>query len=383
MRVAVIGAGVVGASAAWWLARAGADTVLIDPGLEGRATAAGAGIVVPWAGSHQPDPDWHRRGVAAGRIYPEMIAALAEDGETDTGYARCGALIVDADPAVLDGIERELLGRRAEAPEMGDISRLDPAQARNAFPPLHPTLSGLHISGGARVDGRRLAPALRRAAVRRGTREMSGTARLVRRPGSVGVQVDGTDLSAEVVLVAAGAWSAALLAEIGIALPVAPQRGQIVHLQADVETDSWPAVLPLPIAMSYLVTFERGRVVAGATRETGSGFDYRFTAAGQAQVLADALRVAPGLGGMEVIEWRIGFRPLSDDLLPLLGPVTGAPGLFIATGLGGGGLTLGPLSGRLIAEAILGQQPILGLAPYAPMRGATVYSAGSERNSAP
>ncbi|MBS0560977.1 MAG: FAD-binding oxidoreductase [Proteobacteria bacterium] len=369
MRVAVIGAGVVGASAAWWLARAGAEPVLIDPEAEGRATAAGAGIVVPWARTHQPDPDWHRRGAAAGRFYPEMITALGEDGETDTGYARCGAMIVDADPAVLDGIERDLIARHAEAPGMGGIARLDPAQARAAFPPLHPAMSAIHVEGGARVDGRRLAAALRRAAARRGTTEMHGAARLIRRPGGTGVQVDGTDVPADAVLVAAGAWSAALLAEIGLRLPVAPQRGQIVHLRADTDTSAWPAVLPLPIAVSYLVTFEGGRVVAGATRETGSGFDYRLTAAGQAQVLADALRVAPGLGGMGVIEWRIGFRPLADDLLPLLGPAQGVPGLFVATGLGGGGLTLGPLSGRLIAEAILGQPPLLDLAPFAPLRG--------------
>jgi len=368
MRVAIIGAGVVGASAAWHLARAGAEPVLIDAGLEGRATAAGAGIVAPWAGSSAPDPDWHRRGSAAGRDYPAMIASLAEDGETDTGYARCGALIVNENPAPLERVARDLLSRRKAAPEMGEISVLDPTQARAAFPPLHPALRAVHIAGGARVDGRRLVAALRRAAMRHGAREMDGTASLIRHASVVGVQVGGEKVAADAVVVAAGAWSAALLAQVGVALPVAPQRGQIVHLQADVETDAWPSILPLPVSGHYLVAFEHGRVVAGATRETGSGFDYRLTAGGQAQVLADALRVAPGLAPMGVIEWRVGFRPLAADLMPLLGKVPAAPGLFVATGLGGTGLTLGPLTGRLLAESILGQPLTLDLSPYEPLR---------------
>lgn len=368
MRVIVIGGGIVGASAAWHLARAGAEPVLIDASLEGRATAAGAGIVAPWAGSSAPDPDWHPRGNAAGRDYPAMIAALAEDGETDTGSARCGALIVSEDPATLRRVAGDLRARRDSAPEMGEVSLLDPAQARMAFPPLHPALAAVHVSGGARIDGRRLTAALRRAAMRRGAREVEGEASLVRNGGTIRVRVDSEDLPVDTVLVAAGAWSAALLATIGIALPVAPQRGQIVHLRAAVETGAWPSVLPLPVSGHYLVAFEGGRVVAGATRETGSGFDYRLTASGQAQVLTDALRVAPGLGAMGVIEWRIGFRPLAADLMPLLGPVPEVPGLFIATGLGGTGLTLGPLTGRLMAEAILGQQMTLDLTPYAPMR---------------
>jgi D-amino-acid dehydrogenase len=193
-------------------------------------------------------------------------------------------------------------------------------------------------------------------------------ASLSRQGGGIGVRVGGEDVAADAVLVAAGAWSAALLAPVGVALQVVPQRGQIVHLRASVETDAWPSVLPLPVAGHYLVAFEHGRVVAGATRETGSGFEYQFTAAGQAQVLADALRVAPGLGAMAVIEWRIGFRPLAADLMPLLGPVSGVPGLFVATGLGGTGLTLGPLTGRLLAQAIMAQSLTLDLSSYAPLR---------------
>lgn len=372
MRVAIIGAGVAGASAAWHLARAGARPVVIDPSRDGRATAAGAGIVAPWAGSSATDPDWHRRGAAAARDYPAMIAALAEDGESDTGFSNCGALFVAEDRAVLDRVARDLLARRNEAPEMGEISVLDPSQARAAFPPLHPALSAVHIGGGARVDGRRLAASFRRAAVRRGAGELHGAATLVHSAGGVSVRVDGEPVAADTILVAAGAWSAELLAPLGITLKVAPQRGQIVHLRAGPAlaalTASWPSVLPDAGSGHYLVAFEAGRLVAGATRETGSGFAYDLTAEGQLRVLTEALRLASGLGAMAVIEWRVGFRPLSADGLPILGPVPGFSNLFLATGFGGTGLTVGPLSGKLLAQAILGQPVSLDIAPYAPLR---------------
>lgn len=311
MRVAIIGAGVAGASAAWHLARAGARPVVIDPSRDGRATAAGAGIVAPWAGSSATDPDWHRRGAAAARDYPAMIAALAEDGESDTGFSNCGALFVAEDRAVLDRVARDLLARRNEAPEMGEISVLDPSQARAAFPPLHPALSAVHIGGGARVDGRRLAASFRRAAVRRGAGELHGAATLVHSAGGVSVRVDGEPVAADTILVAAGAWSAELLAPLGITLKVAPQRGQIVHLRAGPAlaalTASWPSVLPDAGSGHYLVAFEAGRLVAGATRETGSGFAYDLTAEGQSAGADRSAppRVRPGRDGGDRMAGRL------------------------------------------------------------------------------
>ena len=65
----------------------------------------------------------------------------------------------------------------------------------------------------------------------------------------------------------------------------------------------------LPPGSHYLLAFDESVVVAGATRESGSGFDYRVTAAGQMEVLTEALRVAPGLATATIIETRVGFRP--------------------------------------------------------------------------
>jgi D-amino-acid dehydrogenase len=114
----------------------------------------------------------------------------------------------------------------------------------------------------------------------------------------------------------------------------------------------------------YLVAWPDSRVVAGATRETGSGFAPHTTAAGVREVLAEAVRVAPGLGPAEVREIRVGLRPFTADGLPVLGPVPGVRGAFLVTGHGPTGLTLGAYSGRVVARQMLGEPPGTDLEPY-------------------
>jgi D-amino-acid dehydrogenase len=150
-------------------------------------------------------------------------------------------------------------------------------------------------------------------------------------------------------------------------LGVAPQRGQISHFELPgVDTSAWPVVLP--VSSHYLLAFPGSRVVAGATRETGSGFDYRVTAAGQREVLEQALGAAPGLADATLLETRIGFRPASEDGLPLLGPLAAHPDVLVTTGFGPSGLTLAPLAGDLVAGLALGERPALDLTPYRPDR---------------
>jgi len=303
------------------------------------------------------------------------VQQLAGFGEHDLGYRRVGALSVASNPRDLDGIEAMARARRAGAPDAADVSRLDPRQARALFPPLHPELEAVHVSGGARVDGRLLAAALCRATEwQGGTRRQGGATLLVRSGCVTGACVGGEAIEADAVILAAGAWAPALLAPLGLTLAVEPQRGQITHLRMEgVETGSWPVVLPP--GSHYLIAFEGGRVVAGATRERGTGFDYRVTAAGQAEVLNQALAVAPGLGQATLIETRVGFRPLGPNARPLLGAAAGLEGLVIGNGMGPSGLTIGPFAGRLLAQAALGQPPDLPLEPYDPFRPRTGMSA--------
>jgi D-amino-acid dehydrogenase len=364
MKVVVVGAGILGSSAAYHLARAGAKVTLVDRADDGRATAAGAGIICPW-GSAVEDEASYALLAGGARYYAELANLLAEDGEHDLGYARVGGLYVPAAAEDLEVIERRVRARAVAAPEAGLVERLKPADARAMFPPLRHDQTALFVSGGARVDGRRIAAALKRAAGKRRTRFVAGSAELVGSGTSIaGVRVAGELIEAERVVLAAGAWAPSLLEAIGVKLQVAPQRGQIIHLRhPPTDTARWPVLLPL--SSYYLLAFEDSRVVIGATRESRVGFDYRSTAQGVAEVLNAGLAVAPGLGAWTLSEVRIGFRPVAADDRPKLGPLPGVDNLFVANGLGASGLTMGPYSGALLADCVLGRGAEGALAAYA------------------
>jgi D-amino-acid dehydrogenase len=361
-RVVVVGSGVAGAATAYALARAGAEVTVVDGDRPGQATAAGAGIIQPWSSS--AEGSFYALYAAGAAHYPALLAELAESGVTDVGYAVGGSLVVDADPARLDVVESRVRARTAGVPVAGSVERLSPAEAAALFPPLAPGLAALLVSGGARVDGRRLRAGLLEAAARHGASFVTGAAR-IGADGAPAVLVGGERLGADAVVVAAGAWADDLLAPLGLELGVEPQRGQLVHLAvADADTARWPSVLPA--GPSYLVAFGGGRVVAGATRETGSGFDPRITGGGLHQVLADALAVAPGLASATVLETRVGLRPLPRHGLPVIGAVPDRPGWFVTAGFGAAGLTLGPAAGHALAQLVLTGRSDLDLSAFTP-----------------
>lgn len=352
-RIVVVGGGIVGASVAFHLADAGADAVLIDDDRAGRATYAGAGIVAyPWRDPGSPIFELRRRSVEA---YPELAARVG------FAFEVVGELFAAPPGPMLDEAEEAL--RHGAA---GPVERLSAEEARAAFPYLEPELAALRVTTTARVEGDAVRAGLLSAA---GDVEVvAGRAELVTDAGRVeAVAVDGRRIPASDVVVAAGTWSAELARQAGATIAVAPQRGQIVHLGVVEDTAAMPVVQPLG-ADHYLLPFADHRVVVGATRETGSGFDVRLTAGGVAKVLADALRVAPGLDTATLRETRVGLRPASPDGDPILGPVPGCAGLWAATGMGPQGLTVGPYCGRLVADAVAGRPAELDLSPFSPAR---------------
>lgn len=355
MRVVVVGAGIVGASAAFHLADAGVDTVVVDRAHPGAATAASAGIVCPWT-TTATDPDFVAMYCAGAGATARLVDRLAERGEHDTGYGRVGAIVLADDDAELAAADALIRQRSTADSDAGEIVRITGREAKVRFPPLRDDHAGLFVGNAARIDGQRFTAALLRSA---GITPRHGTAELVAGGGRVrGVMVDGERIEADAVVVAGGAWTAELLAPHHVTVDVEPQKGQIVHLRvtaadgAPAPTHDWPTILPP--GPHYLVPFDDGRIVCGATRELGSGFDTSATVGGQREVLTAALRWAPGLAGATLVETRVGLRPLARSGRPTIGPVPGLDGLYLGTGMGAGGLTIGPLAGRLLAGQVVG-----------------------------
>jgi D-amino-acid dehydrogenase len=370
--VAVAGGGLVGLSLAYELATRGAQVTVIDAGYPGRATDAGAGILSP---DTMPTgiPFWLDLARGAGAHYPLLLARLQADG-VDTGsseYAVCGLLSVglreSEDAAWFAPFAERVTGGAGGAGAVGAVREITPEAAVALFPPLGPVHRVLHCPGAARVDGRGMAEALRHAAVARGVHFVAGVVRgLVGGRGGAGsgsgaggggtvegVVVEGhDDVRCGALVVAGGAWSAAMGEWLGCALPIAPTKGQIVHLGTSEESGEWPIVQPL--LTHYLVPWPGGRVACGGTFEPGAGYSATVTAAGLQELLRECLSVAPGLAGAEYLHTRVGLRPTSPDDRPVLGQIPGWDNVWVDTGHGANGLLLGPYSGKLLAERLVG-----------------------------
>ncbi|KAF0819157.1 MULTISPECIES: NAD(P)/FAD-dependent oxidoreductase [unclassified Cytobacillus] len=361
----VIGAGILGASAAYHLAKAGAKVTVIDRKDPGQATNAAAGIICPWL-SQRRNKAWYALAKGGAAYYRTLIKELENDGETETGYQQAGAISLHTDPAKLEKMEERAMKRRGDAPEMGEITPVSPEQTSQLFPPVAKEYASVHVSGAARVNGRALRDALLRAAEKHGAVLVQGSAELVSHGDKVtAIKANGEQYEAETVIAAAGAWAGELFKPLGIQLDVKPQKAQIVHLQLEEEdTGSWPVVIPPN--NQYILAFEGGRIVVGATHEDDMGYDLRVTAGGLNEIFEKALEIAPGLSDGMFTEAQVGFRPYTPGFLPIIGQIPGLEGLYIANGLGASGLTAGPFLGAQLARLALGQEVDIDLSLYDP-----------------
>jgi D-amino-acid dehydrogenase len=364
--VVVVGGGLVGAALAYELTGAGARTVLIDRHDPGRATDAGAGILSAETLT-VTDEAWFALALAAADHYRRLVPELDAAGAGDTGYAACGALRIafrEGD----DDLYRT--GTALALARCGDVvAEISPDDARTRFPPLGEVRAALHNPRAARVDGRLLTGALLRAAGQRGLslRSEAVTGLVLAGDEVTAVQTGTGRVGCGAVAIAGGAWTPAIARELRASLPVRPVRGQIVHLRLDgADTGRWPILQP--VLSHYIVPWPAGRLAVGATVEPDAGFDARPTAAGMRQLLSEMLHLAPGLAGATFVEARAGLRPVSLDDAPILGRVPGSVNAYAATGHGANGLLLGPFSGRLVSDLILGRSPAFDLMPFRPAR---------------
>ncbi|WP_079506076.1 NAD(P)/FAD-dependent oxidoreductase [Mesobacillus jeotgali] len=359
----IIGAGILGASTAYHLAKAGERVTIIDRGEPGQATDAAAGIICPWL-SQRRNKAWYYLAKNGAAYYDSLIDQLEKDGERETGFQRTGAISLHTVSEKLVKMEERAIQRREEAPEIGEIHQLDSKDTRVLFPPLSEEFSSVYVSGAARVNGRLLRLALLKAAQKYGASLAEGNAVLDFSNGKVtGAIVGETRYEADMVILTAGAWAPGLLEPLGLELKISPQKAQIIHLQLEnLDTGDWPVVMPPN--NQYIVAFEGGKVVIGATHEDDMEFDRRPTLGSMHEIMDKGLAVAPGMANGTYIETKVGFRPVAPNFLPIIGPVPGFENLLLANGLGSSGLTVGPYLGAQLAKLASGNEVDINLALY-------------------
>ncbi|MFZ3580109.1 NAD(P)/FAD-dependent oxidoreductase [Virgibacillus sp. DJP39] len=362
-KIIVIGAGILGSSTAYQLAKDGAEVILIDRNDSGKATDAAAGIVCPWL-SQRRNKKWYELARRGAKLYPDLIASLAQDNELDTGYDRVGALSIHTSTEKLEAMIKRALKRREEAPEIGEITLLSHNEAKAMFPPLEADYKAVHVSGAARVDGRKLCKSLIKAAQKHGAKLIKGEATILHEGNRVkGVQVNKEEILSNTVIVTNGVWMHDSLEPLGINFDITSQKAQLLHVQLPLlDSSKWPVIMPPND--QYILSLDENRIVLGATHENDVGLDSRVTAGGMHEILSKALSIAPGLIESTVLESRVGFRPFTPGFLPVFGTVPGFKGLFLGNGLGASGLTMGPFIGQQLAKLALGQQVEIDLDNY-------------------
>ena len=379
--VAVIGGGIVGVSAALRAARAGARTALIDAGFDGKASAAGAGIVSPVGlGGDEASQEWSAMVASAISHYNTILDQLRDAGVTDVGFGKVGEFVVatrEQDRPRLDELQVRLRHFAQSGIPVGRVERMGARQMQLSWPELREDLDGIYIENIARMDGRRMCAAIGDLAQQKGASFVKGRAAIRLDGDRCRLEVDGAPFAAKTIIVAAGSWSLPILQTLRIPIGVQPVRGQIVHLALPGQaTETRPVVNTFE--GHYFLGFPGNRIVTGGTHEPEAEFDSRVTAGGVHSVLGKALRIAPGLAAAGLIETRVGLRPRSSDGYPIVGRPRSAKNVVIATGLGAWGLTLGPLIGGIAAEQALGLTPAFDsdfLGPdRAPITAAAVLS---------
>lgn len=403
-RVVVAGAGMVGLATAWFLQEHGAEVTVLDrSGVGAGASWGNAGYLAPVMAVPLPEPGLLREGLRglvdpasplhlSSRLRPATVAFLLHFARRSTARAwRAGmAALTPLDRGALAAFDELAAGGVAAPTHEASVLIGFPAPGADAA--LRHELAGVRAAGQdvrltalpdvgppfseriravLRLDGQRhLDPggylaALAESVRARGGRVVPGARVHAVRFGPAGLQVDTwahPPEPADAVVLATGAWLPELARPLGVRLPV--QAGRGYSFSAGVERPlAQPVYLP---AARVALTPLGDRVRVAGTMEIADR-DAPFEGR---RLDAIVRSIAPYLRGVDLADVRdpwVGPRPLTPDGLPLVG-ATRMPGVHVAGGHGMWGVTLGPVTGKLLARRLMTGAEVAELAPFDPLR---------------
>ena len=359
--VVVVGAGIAGVTAAYFLARRNVDVLLVDRcGPAAEASGGNAGMIGESGGDPSTTMHLQQRTVY---LYRQLAESTTEDFElvmdgrlrlaiTEEEVATFKALV---ERSGRDGVEGHML--------LG-------AEVREFEPVLSERVLGAAwFPSDGKIHPVKATNAFGRAAAAHGAiiREGVSVTRLCMANGRVtGVMTDRGEIGAGEVILATGAWTPVLAATAGIHVPVFPGKGHML------------ATEPLPYVTSRVLRAERlgtrqlenGEMLIGSEIEH-VGYDKSVNQARIDDYLSFMRALVPALEGARVSRSWGCLRPMSIDLLPIVGSVSGVGGLHLLTGYGRSGMGLAPASAEALVDLMLTGTSDLDLAPYAFSRFAT------------
>ena len=411
--VAVIGAGIVGVATAIWLQRYGHRVVLIDR--DGPAAGASQGnggvlascsvvpVTVPGLWSKAPrmlfdprQPLFLRWGYLP-RLAPWLMRYMAHANPADTRRIATALHGIVGDSlsdhrALSSGTPAErfvlpsdyLFLYRDRAAYEGDAFgwglRRDlgfqweemETDALRAYDPSYGPQIGFaaRLGGHGRIsDPGAYVRTLADHMVAQGGRLLRAEVRdIVREGGRVtGLRLQSREaaetLPCDAAVLATGAWSGPLAAKLGLKVPLESERGYHIELW---DPSAMPRAAGMVAAGKFVATPMEGRLRLAGVVEFG-GLEAGASRAPLELLKRNIALAFPGMTWREMTEW-MGHRPAPTDSIPVIGPVPGVPGAFLAFGHHHVGLTGGPRTGQLLAQLIAGRRPNIDLAPYAPSR---------------
>ena len=355
--VIVIGAGVVGCSVAYYLAREGVKVTLLEREAIGSGASAHATGSLSLLGAEFSPGASFELARASYAEFPQIVPELEAATGMDLLYQRRPSLrlALDVDEA---GLIKELMVW--QEPHIA-MRWIDAGEVHSIEPRLSPAIIGaVYEDESAQLDSYRFNLALARGAELKNaeilSREVTGI--ITNGTTITGVKTASGDMHCGAVVVAAGAWSRAFTPWLGFPVPVRPMKGERLLLNYPGE--------PLPVLISspkrgHMISRLDGLTSVGSTggrdydqRDlfAGEEFDRQPTESARLELLQRAIDVFPDLERAELVQQLAGSRPLSPDSKPIIGPVPGWDGVLLATGHTTKGIHLGPITGRIIADYI-------------------------------
>jgi len=372
--VVVIGAGIVGASCAFFLAQGGLKVALVERGgIASGTSGSGEGNILVSDKEPGAELALAQRGCL---LWKTLASAFPEDFE----FEEKGGVVV----AETDAHLQALTERTSALCDAGVTAHmLTHAELRELEPHLAHDLAGAaYFPQDAQVQPMLACAALVRHARQHGAilldhteiiaveRDQQGAIRAVR--------TSKGPITTPRLINAAGPWSAQIAALLGLDLPIQPRKGHIVVTE------------PLPRLVHHKVfeasysdtvnTSDSARQVASVVEGTQSGtillgssrqlvgFDPTIEVPVVQAIVQRAMRYFPILAHAHALRTYVGFRPFAPDHLPIIGEEPDVPGYYINPGHEGAGIGLGPISVKLLSQLILGQALDMDLAPFRPTR---------------